>query len=129
MQLKGITNSDQGAGPPAAGGFGGVGAKPPAFGRCFVIFWKKRYFNAIELHFASVQQSMVRNGTEDDFSMFHTGNFLPFHTKNLPFHIPFHTKIFFHTIPYFRTKKILDQKQCNAYFAALLLCNGVSNCS
>ena len=35
-------------------------------------------------------------GMEDDFSIFHTGNFLPFHTKNLLFHIPFHTKIFFH---------------------------------
>ena len=36
---------------------------------------------------------------EEDFSIFHTGNFLPFHTKNLSFHIPFHTKIFFH-IPF-----------------------------
>ena len=40
---------------------------------------------------------------EDDFSIFHTGNFLPFpflfRTKNLPFHIPFHTNIFFH-IPF-----------------------------
>ena len=30
-----------GAGPPAAGGFGGLGAKPPAVGQFFVIFWKK----------------------------------------------------------------------------------------
>ena len=44
-------------------------------------------------------QGMVWNGMEDDFSIFHTGNFLPFHTKNLPFHIPFHSKIFFH-IPF-----------------------------
>ena len=35
-------------------------------------------------------------GMEEDFSIFHTGNFLPFHTENLLFHIPFHTKIFFH---------------------------------
>ena len=38
---------------------------------------------------------MEWNGTEDDFSIFHTGNFGPFHTKSLPFHISFHTKIFF----------------------------------
>ena len=36
---------------------------------------------------------MVWNGMEDDFSIFHTGNFHPFHSKNLPFHIPFHTSI------------------------------------
>ena len=29
---------------------------------------------------------------EDDFSTFHAGNFLPFHAKNLSFHIPFHTE-------------------------------------
>ena len=38
-------------------------------------------------------------GMEDDFSIFHAGNVLPFHTENLPFHaktffhIPFHTSI------------------------------------
>ena len=32
------------AGPPAAGGFGGLGAKHPAVGRFFVIFWKKKLF-------------------------------------------------------------------------------------
>ena len=90
-------------------------------------------------------QGMVWNGMEDDFSIFHTGNFLPFHTKNLLFHIPFHTKIFFHIpfhtkiffhIPFhikicfhipFHTKEILDWKQCNVYFVALHLCNVVSN--
>ena len=41
-------------------------------------------------------QGMLWNGMEDDFSIFHTAKFLPFHTKNLPFHIPFHTKFFFH---------------------------------
>ena len=30
---------------------------------------------------------------EENFSIFHTGNFLPFHTKNLPIHIPFNTSI------------------------------------
>ena len=30
-----------GAEPPAARGYGGLGAKPPAAGRFFVIFWKK----------------------------------------------------------------------------------------
>ena len=27
------------------------------------------------------QQGTVCNGMEDDFSVFHTGNFLPFHTS------------------------------------------------
>ena len=57
----------------------------------------------------------------------------PFHTKNLPFHIPFHTKIFFH-IPFhtkiffhvpFHTsipKKKFDWKQCKACFASLQCC-------
>ena len=31
-----------GAGPPAAGGFGGLGAKARAAGRLFVIFWKEK---------------------------------------------------------------------------------------
>ena len=34
------------------------GAKPPAVGRFFVIFWKKNCFNAIESHFASVQSHL-----------------------------------------------------------------------
>ena len=32
---------------------------------------------------------MVWNGMEDDFSIFHTGNFLSSYTKNLSFHTPF----------------------------------------
>ena len=56
-------------------------------------------------------------GMEDDFFIFQTSNFLPFHIpihiKNLPFYIPFHTKIFvlisFHT---FHTKTNLDRKLC-----------------
>ena len=57
---------------------------------------------------------------EDDFSIFHTGNFLPFyfhfvlkifHSILIPFqiffHIPFHTSI--------------PRKQCNVYFAPLRL--------
>ena len=58
----------------------------------------------------------------------------PFHTKNLPFHtkiffhIPFYTKIFFHIL--FHTsipKKFLTGSNFNVYFAALHLCNVVSN--
>ena len=33
-----------GAGALAAGGFGGLGAKPPAVGRFFVFFWEKKLF-------------------------------------------------------------------------------------
>ena len=45
-------------GPPAAGGYGGLGAKPPAAGQVFVISWKKSYFNATGLHFARVQSHL-----------------------------------------------------------------------
>ena len=34
------------------------GAKLPAVGQFFVIFWKKSCFNAIESHFASVQSQL-----------------------------------------------------------------------
>ena len=44
-----------GAGAPDAGGFGGLGAKPPAVGQ---FFGKKSYFNAIGSHFASVQSHL-----------------------------------------------------------------------
>ena len=36
-----------GAEPPAAGGYGGLGALPPVAGQFFVIFWKKSYFNTV----------------------------------------------------------------------------------
>ena len=61
------------------------------------------------------------DGMEDDFSIFHTGNFLPFHTKNLPFH----AKNFFR-IPYFHTKEVLDWNQYHVY-SSLHLCSVVSN--
>ena len=58
MLLKGIEDGGLEAGPPAAEGFVGLGAKPPAVGRFFVIFWKKSCFNAIESHFAGVQSHL-----------------------------------------------------------------------
>ena len=42
MLLKCITDGGLVAGPPAAGGFRGLGAKLPAVGRFFVIFWEKK---------------------------------------------------------------------------------------
>ena len=51
----------------------------------------------------------------------------PFHTKNLPFHIPSYLKFSSILNSYFHTKEILDWKQCNVYFAALRLCNVASN--
>ena len=51
--------------------------------------------NITSISIVCLGQGMVWNRMEDDFSIFHTGHFLPFHTKNLPFH----TKIFFH-IPF-----------------------------
>ena len=58
---------------------------------------------------------------EDDFSIFHTGNFFPFHTKNLPFHakiffhIPFHTSI----LKFFLTG---SNERYKSYFAPLRCC-------
>ena len=49
--LKDIADGGLGAGPPAAGGFVTVG-------RFFVTFGKKSYFNAIESHFAGVQNHL-----------------------------------------------------------------------
>ena len=70
-------------------------------------------------------------GMEDDFSIFHTGNFLPFHFRSILkiFHSIFHSLLNFlpYFIPYFHTKELLDWKQCNVYFAALHVCNAVSN--
>ena len=62
------------------------------------------------------QQGMVFNEMEDDFSIFHGGNFLPFYTKNLPFHISFHTKIFLHLpsiLPY--QGKFRPEATCNLH--------------
>ena len=39
-------------------------------------------------------QDMVWNGMEDDFSIFHTGNFLPFHTKYLSLSHPIFEALF-----------------------------------
>ena len=72
-------------------------------------------------------QGMVWHEMEDDFSIFHTGNFLPFYFHSILkiFHARFHSKLKFSSI--FQTKEILDWKQCNAYFVALHLWNVVSN--
>ena len=43
---------------------------------------------------------MVWNGMEDDFSIFHTGNFFPFHFRSIPliFHFIFHSILKFSSI-------------------------------
>ena len=43
--------------PPAADGYGGLGAKPPAAGR-FLFFGQKSYFNLFGSHFARVQSHL-----------------------------------------------------------------------
>ena len=55
VYLKRSTDGGLGVEPPAAKGFEGLGAKPPAVGRFFLFFGKNSYFNAIESHFARVQ--------------------------------------------------------------------------
>ena len=49
---KRINDGGLGAERPAAGGYGGLGAKPPSAERFFVFFEKNSYFNAIKPHFA-----------------------------------------------------------------------------
>ena len=56
--LKPLTGWGLGTELPAAGGYRGVGAKPPAAGQVFVILWKKNYFNATGLHFAHFQSRL-----------------------------------------------------------------------
>ena len=52
VQLNRFKDGGLGVDSPVSGGYGGLGAKPPAAGK----FWKKeRYFNAIGSHFAHVQ--------------------------------------------------------------------------
>ena len=50
-----VSQTGAGGGAPAAGGYDGLGAKPPAAGQFFVSFWKKSNFNLIGSHFARVQ--------------------------------------------------------------------------
>ena len=49
------------------------------------------------VQYYSALSDRVWHGMEDDFFIFHTGSFLPFHipihTKNHPFYISFHTSI------------------------------------
>ena len=49
-----VTDGGLRAEPTAAGGYKGLGAKPPAAGRFLYVFGKKRYFNPIGSHFARV---------------------------------------------------------------------------
>ena len=51
-----------GADPPAARGFGDLGAKPPAAGQVFVIFLEKSYFNATGSLFVRVPSHLKELG-------------------------------------------------------------------
>ena len=66
-------------------------------------------------------QGMVWNGMEDDFSIFHTGNFPPFHFHSILkiFHSIFHSTLkfssIFHSIlPY--QGKFRPEATCNLYY-------------
>ena len=66
------------------------------------------------------------------FFIFYTAKFLPFHIKNFPFHIPFHTKIFsmFHSFSFslFSDIVIVNLRSCWTgfllvdFFARLAFC-------
>ena len=78
---------------------------------CFELYVSSHFI----VQYDSALSDRAWYGMEDDFFLFHTGNFLPFHipihTKNHPFYIPFHTKNFRpYFIPYFHTKTNLDRK-------------------
>ena len=51
-------NVSQTADPPAAGGYGGLGAKTPAVWRFLYVFGKKSYFNPTGSHFARVRSHL-----------------------------------------------------------------------
>ena len=87
------------------------------------------------------QQGLVWNGMEDDFSIFHTGNFLPFHFHPILkifqsiFHsIPKFFSIFYSILPY---QDKLDRKlgvicivlfQCWAYLCKLAKVSTLEQC-
>ena len=68
------------------------------------------------------RQGMVWNGMEDDFSIFHAGNFLPFHTQNLPFHFIQKFSSIFHSILPYRRKLRLEAMQRIFWFYASWQC-------
>ena len=84
-------------------------------------FWKivtcdlSLFMGRYNLYRCPACQGMVWNGIEDNFFIFHTGNFLPFHFHCIPkiFHSIFHFILLFfpYSIPYFLTKISLDRKK------------------
>ena len=61
---------------------------------------------------------------EDNFFIFHTGNFLPFHFHSILniFDSIFHSIPNFSSIFHFIPKKLSNWKQCKVYFAPLQCC-------
>ena len=72
---------------------------------------------------------MVWNGMEDDFSIFHTGNFLPFHFHSIPkiFHSIFHSilrfsSIFHSILTYQRNFRLKAMQRILCCFTPLQCC-------
>ena len=76
-----------------------------------------------KLFYLTCVVDMAWHGMEDEFSIFHAGNFRPLHFHSIL--KVFHSILKFSSI--FHTKESVDWKQCNVYFAALQLCNVLSN--
>ena len=81
------------------------------FNQLFLFFKGKLIVGALNSTY--FRQGMVWNGMEDDFSVFHTGNFLPFHFNSIPkiFHSIFHSilkfsSIFHSILPYQRNFRL-----------------------
>ena len=74
-------------------------------------------------------QGMVWNGMEDDFSIFHTDNFLPFHFHSILkiFHSVFHSilkfsSIFHSILPYQKNFRLEAMQRIFCCFASLWCC-------
>ena len=85
-----------------------------------------KYTKKSAAHFCNACQGMVWNGMEDDFSIFHTDNFLPFHFHSILkiFHFIFHSilkfsSIFHSILPYQKNFRLEAMQRTFWCFASL----------
>ena len=106
--------------------------------RCCLLIEKivaLRFFNTVICADPCYYQGMVWNGMEDDFSIFHTGNFLPFHFHSilkifhsiLKYSSIFHSilkfsSIFYSILPYQRNFRLEAMQRIFCCFAPLQCC-------
>ena len=91
--------------------------------------WKTKPQSSITQRSITQYQGMVWNGMEDDFSIFHTDNFFPFHFHSILkiFHSIFHSILKFSSIshsilPYQRNFRLEAMQRIFCCFASLWCC-------